>query len=68
MNFRLIKSKVISLIGRTNPIKYAKKMGVTVGDGCRFVNNPNWGSEPWLIKIGNHVLISNDVMFITHDG
>lgn len=28
----------------------------------------NWGSEPWLIKIGSHVRITADVQFITHDG
>lgn len=28
----------------------------------------NFGSEPYLIALGNYVRISNDVMFITHDG
>ena len=48
-------------------IKYARKIGVQVGDNCRFVDQPNWGSEPYLISIGNHVLISFKVTFITHD-
>lgn len=36
------------------PIGYARRIGVTVGDNCRFIGSPNWGSEPWLISIGNH--------------
>ena len=65
---KMIRYKIFSIVGKMNPIKYAKKLGVEIGDDCRLINNPNWGSEPYLITIGNHTLISNDVMFITHDG
>ena len=52
-----------------SPIKYARKVGVNVGERCNFVSPPpNWGSEPWLITIGNHVELSGNVTFITHDG
>jgi acetyltransferase-like isoleucine patch superfamily enzyme len=27
-----------------------------------------WGSEPWLIKLGNHVRVTGGVRFVTHDG
>lgn len=37
------------------------------GNECRFTGNPGWGSEPWLIQIENHVLLSSDIKFITHD-
>ena len=57
-----------NMIGKMDPIKHAKRIGVKIGDNCRLTNSPNWGSEPYLITIGNHVLISNDVMFLTHDG
>ena len=53
---------------RSDPITYAKNLGVEVGKECRFVDNPSWGSEPWLISIGNHVLISGQVTFLNHDG
>ena len=49
-------------------IKYAKGLGVIVEENCWFVDNPSRGLEPWLISIGNHVLISSQVCFITHDG
>lgn len=47
---------------------YARKIGVTIGQNCRLIGNPNWGSEPWLIELGNHVEVSNNVVFVTHDG
>lgn len=50
-----------------DPEKYAKKIGVKIGENCR-IGMPNWGSEPYLISIGNHVTISCDVIFLTHDG
>ena len=62
--FKIIQNK----IDRRCPIKYAKKIGVKIGNDCRFTGNPAWGSEPWLIQIGNHVLLSSQINFITHDG
>lgn len=62
-------SKVINLVSSNiNPIKYAKRIGVNVGENCRFIGAPDWGSEPYLISIGNHTEISCDCTFITHDG
>ena len=49
-------------------IKTSRKKGVTIGSDCRFQGMPRWGSEPWLIFIGNHVELSGNVTFITHDG
>ena len=46
----------------------AKKLGVTVGKECRFVGFPQFGTEPYLIEIGDSVTISADVLFLTHDG
>ena len=63
--FFLIKYKILSI---TNPIQYAKRLGVKVGEGCRFISMPDLGSEPYLIEIGNHVTVSADVAMITHDG
>ena len=53
---------------RQNPMQYARKMGVVLGENCRLIGLPDWGSEPWLISIGNHTEVSFDVAFITHDG
>jgi acetyltransferase-like isoleucine patch superfamily enzyme len=42
--------------------------GVKIGKNVRFTGSPNWGSEPYLIEIGDNVTISQDVKFLTHDG
>lgn len=57
-----------SVLYRDKPVQYARKIGVTVGDDCKFMGIPEFGSEPYLITIGNHVLISYNCDFITHDG
>jgi acetyltransferase-like isoleucine patch superfamily enzyme len=61
---------IVSKIERytLSPIKYARKKGVTIGSNCKLNGHPNWGSEPYLIDLGNHVELSGDVAFITHDG
>lgn len=53
---------------RRKPIDYARKIGVRLGDNCRLIGLTDWDSEPWLIDIGNHVEISSEVRFVTHDG
>ena len=60
--------RVVDLYKRQDHIKYAKSLGVSVGENSRFVDNPSWGSEPYLITIGKHVLISGRVTFLNHDG
>lgn len=55
---------------RRDPIGAARKLGVAVGSRCRFlgVSASTFGSEPYLISIGDHVTITGEVRFITHDG
>ena len=65
---RRLFSKIVNMYKRQDHIKYAKSLGVKVGKGSRFVDNPIWGSEPYLISIGEHVLISGRVTFLNHDG
>jgi acetyltransferase-like isoleucine patch superfamily enzyme len=48
-------------------LKYGLKSGVKIGDGCRIYTR-NWGTEPFLISIGNRVTITSGVKFLTHDG
>lgn len=45
--------------------KFARSIGVSIGSGCSIATR-NFGSEPYLITIGNHVQITNDVKFATH--
>ena len=47
--------------------KFVKKGGI-IGEGCEVYPNVEFGSEPYLINIGNCVRITSGVRFITHDG
>ena len=45
--------------------KYARHIGVEIGKNCS-IGTKYFGTEPFLIKIGNHVQITNDVKFFCH--
>ena len=52
-----------------DPVVYLRRRGVQIGQNCAILCNANaFGSEPWLIRLGNHVEITAGVRFITHDG
>ncbi|MBT1191862.1 acyltransferase [Rhodococcoides kroppenstedtii] len=40
----------------------------STGKNVKLTGWPNFGSEPFLISIGNDVTISSHVSFVTHDG
>ena len=42
-------------------------MGVKIGNNCN-IQEVNFGSEPYLIEIGNHVQITNGTRIFTHGG
>lgn len=46
---------------------YARFIGVQIGKGCS-IGTRYFGTEPYLIKIGNRVQITNGVRFFTHGG
>ena len=48
-------------------VAYARKKGVNVGNNCRIYIK-SWGSEPFLVSIGDDVTVTSGVKFITHDG
>lgn len=51
-----------------SPLKRAIRNGMQVGEGVSVMGGVNFGSEPYLISLGNHVRVSNNVVFINHDG
>lgn len=63
----LIKKFYNVALLRVNPVKWAKKNGVILGENVRITGKTDFGSEPYLIKIGNHVCITG-ANFINHDG
>lgn len=61
----LIKLNFLRLIGGN--IGAARAQGVTIGKDCRIYTQ-QFGGEPWLVTIGDHVDVSTNVEFNTHDG
>lgn len=55
---------------KTNSEKYAKKIGVNILGKVYFYDLKigDFGSEPWMITIGDNVHITSGCKFITHDG
>lgn len=46
---------------------YFREQGARIGDDCRILVR-SLGSEPFLVRIGNHCTIAGDVVFACHDG
>lgn len=51
-----------------NPITYWREKGLKIGKNCEIYPSANFGSEPYLISLGNHVRVNSGVNFVTHDG
>ena len=45
-----------------------KYLGIKFGNNVRILHYPRWGSEPFLIEIGDNVTITRGVSFVNHDG
>jgi acetyltransferase-like isoleucine patch superfamily enzyme len=61
-----LKSLLFKFGTNKTRLKLARKWGVEVGEGCVLLHC-KFGSEPYLVTIGNHCLIAPGVQFVTHD-
>lgn len=70
MRIKNLKSKVKGrYLRRLDPVEYAERVGVNFARGSlHLYGDVNWGTEPWLITLGENVHITARVQFITHDG
>ena len=59
---------VITRLNDARRVSAALRGGLRVGRDFRCMGRVSFGSEPYLIRIGNHVTLSFEVAFITHDG
>lgn len=65
----MVKKVIEKIKFLKDPVDYCRKLGVVIGDESQIMGTHHpFGTEPYLIKIGNHVRINNGVQFITHDG
>lgn len=53
---------------RKDPVRYWRKKGARIGSGSEIYSSANFGSEPYLIEVGDNVRINSGVQLITHDG
>ena len=65
---RVLLKPFAEIYSRICPEKYAKKIGVSVGKNPHFYGKIYWGTEPWLINIGDDVHITGQCKFVNHDG
>lgn len=65
---RIILKPLSEIYRRIWPEKYARKIGVNIGENPHFYGKTYWGTEPWLITLGNNVHITGECKFINHDG
>lgn len=49
-------------------VEYARLIGITIGEQCHIAKDVHFSSEPYLIKIGSHVAVTQGVMIHTHGG
>lgn len=75
MNLKSIIHKLHYRLRPSDAVKIARSIGVrfTAQPGqekCRILNDPMavFGSEPYMITLGEHVEITSGVRFIPHDG
>lgn len=48
-------------------VRKGRELGVKIGKDCRLFSM-EFSTEPYLIEIGDHVVVSSNTLFITHDG
>ena len=53
---------------RKNPAQYWRKKGMKIGENCEIYSSASFGSEPYLISIGNHVRVNAGSRTQNRDG
>lgn len=62
-----IKS-IVKVVTEKAYLNAAKNRGLNIGKNNRLSEVPDFGSEPYLVSIGDNNAIASGVKFITHDG
>ena len=64
----LISKIRYKIAAERNYCEWLRQNGAEIGCGCDIHKSVSFGSEPYLIHIGNNVRINPHVLFVTHDG
>lgn len=65
IEYILVLNPIISNFRRANILK---NIVGKMGENCEIFKGVNFGSEPYLVELGDNVRITYGVRFITHDG
>lgn len=60
--------RVLKYCNRKSKLKDALGKGLIMGGGTRLVGDVEFGTEPFLIELGESCLVTDGVKFITHNG
>lgn len=64
----MIKGLYLKALSIFSPEKYARLIGVKIGENCLIYRSIEWPSEPYLIFIGDNVQLTRGVAIHTHGG
>ena len=70
MIYKIIRKVFFHIYFSFDRVRCSRFMGVSIGIGSKiYGNSPSmWGTEPFLIRIGSNVHITDGCRFVTHDG
>lgn len=60
------RRKLMMLVSNERRIRWLRRDGVRIGEDC-LIYTTLFSTEPYLVKIGNHVAVSSGTQFISHD-
>lgn len=60
------RRKLMMLVSNQRRIAWLRKDGVRIGENC-IIYTTFFSTEPYLVKLGDHVAVSSGTSFITHD-
>lgn len=64
----IINGLINLYLRKTNPEKWARRIGVKVGEHTAISPETHFPGEPYLVTIGCHVQVTRSVSFYTHGG
>ena len=65
---RILKKIYLRMCSKEQYIKYLRKKGAEIGNGCDIHRDINIEDEAYMIHIGNNTRITSGVRLIPHDG
>ena len=69
MHLYNFKKSVLNSLGiNIDMVKWLRNQGAQIGEHCEIYQHVDFGSEPYLVTLGNYVRITNGVRLLTHEG